>query len=181
MGRIHETFTDQLAAFIDSQPMFFVATAPLDSGGHVNLSPKGADSLQIAGPNTVVYADLTGSGAETIAHLRENGRITIMWCSFGNKPRILRAYGRGEYLLPDHREFPAVAATFPNYRGLRSIIRISVSRIADSCGYGVPIMEMTGQRPRMIEWGERKSPEELRDYMKKNNTVSIDGLPAWEG
>ena len=181
MGRIYDTITESIAAFIEDQPMSFVGTAPLDAAGHVNLSPKGADSLRVVGPKTVIYADLTGSGAETIAHLRENGRITIMWCDFGPKPRILRTHGRGEYLLPSHPEFPALADEFPSYNGLRSIIRVNVSRIADSCGYGVPEMELIGQRSRMIEWGDGKSPAELNEYMHKNNTVSIDGLPAWEG
>jgi hypothetical protein len=181
MGRKYAKITEPITGFIEEQPMFFVATSPLDADGHVNLSPKGTDSLRVLGPNTIIYADLTGSGAETIAHLRQNGRITIMWCSFGSTPRILRAYGRGDYLLPGDPEFSALAGLFPQYKGLRSIVRVTVTRLADSCGFGVPEMDLIGQRSRMVEWGDTKSPAKLRAYMQKNNTTSIDGLPAWEG
>ena len=161
--------------------MFFVATAPLAADGRVNLSPKGADSLRVIDPQTVIYTDLAGSGAETIAHLRDNGRITLMWCSFGPKPRILRVFGGGEHLLPDHPDFPSLANLFPQYKALRSIIRVRTGRIADSCGFGVPEMDLIGQRSNMATWAERKTPAELQTYMRDNNTVSIDGLPAWEG
>ncbi len=181
MGRKYETITESIASFVNEQAMFFVATAPLDGSGHVNVSPKGADSLRILDPTTIAYADLVGSGAETIAHLRDNGRITIMWCSFGPKPRILRVYGTGEHLLPSHPEFAEIAKSFPEYKALRSIIRVRSSRIADSCGYGVPEMELIGPRSTMAEWADRKSQEQLVGYMEDNNRVSIDGLPAWEG
>lgn len=173
--------TDQVARFIADQPMFFVATAPLDGDGHVNVSPKGADSLRVLDPQTVIYADLAGSGAETIAHLRDNGRITILWCSFGPKPRILRVFGQGEHLLPAHPEFTELADRFPTYKALRSIIRVKTERIADSCGFGVPEMKLIGQRSAMGDWADRKSPDDLLDYMHDMNTISIDGLPAWEG
>ncbi|MDJ0954394.1 MAG: pyridoxamine 5'-phosphate oxidase family protein [Acidimicrobiia bacterium] len=181
MGRKYETITDQLRAFIADQPMFFVATAPLRGDGHVNVSPKGTDSLRVTGPRELMYADLVGSAAETIAHLRENGRITIMWCSFGPKPRILRIHGRGTHTLPADPGFSARASQFPEYSALRSIVTIAVERIADSCGFGVPEMTLVGQRDRLLDWGDRKTAEELHDYMVDNNTVSIDGLPAWEG
>jgi Pyridoxamine 5'-phosphate oxidase len=181
MGRKYETFTEPISTFIAAQPMFFVATAPLSSNGHVNLSPKGADTLRVTGPNTIVYADMVGSAAETIGHLRENGRITIMWCSFGSTPRILRAYGRGEYMVEGDPDFAEMARLFPTYKALRALIRITVDRIADSCGFGVPVMDLVGQRPRMIEWGDRKTTDELQSYMQENNTTTIDGLPAWEG
>jgi len=181
MGRKYEIITDQVAEFIANQPMFFVATAPLGEGGHVNVSPKGADSLRVLDPQTVIYADLAGSGAETIAHLRDNGRITILWCSFGPKPRILRIYGRGEHVLPTNPGFTELAELLPAYKALRSIIRIKTERIADSCGFGVPEMELVGQRSAMDDWADRKSPDDLLGYMHEKNTVSIDGLPAWEG
>ncbi len=181
MGRKYDTITDQVAEFISDQPMFFVATAPLSGDGHVNLSPKGVDSLRVTGPQTLIYADLAGSAAETIAHLRENGRITVMWCSFGPKPRILRIHGRGSYLLPADPRFAELAAHFPEYAALRSIVTVAVERIADSCGFGVPEMTLIGQRDRLVDWGDRKTPEELHEYMVENNTISIDGLPAWEG
>ncbi len=181
MGRTYETFTESLAAFIDEQPMFFVATAPLQSDGHVNLSPKGADSMRVLGPRSLAYADLVGSAAETIGHLKENGRITFMWCSFGPTPRIVRAHGRGVPHLPGDTGFDDLARHFPEFAALRSIITVDVTRIADSCGFGVPEMSLIGQRDRLIEWGERKSPQQLHEYMEENNRVSIDGLPAWEG
>lgn len=181
MGRKYDTITDQVAAFIAAQPVFFVATAPAGAGGHVNLSPKGADTLRVVGPTSIVYADLVGSAAETIAHLRDNGRITIMWCSFGPKPRILRLYGRGNHLLEGDAGFAEECAQFPAYKGLRSIIRIEVDRIADSCGFGVPVMDLIGPRHKLIEWADRQTPEELQQYMHDNNETSIDGLPAWQG
>ena len=181
MGRKYETLADSVVAFVEEQPMFFVATAPMKENGHVNVSPKGADSLRVIDNTTIIYADLTGSGAETIAHLRDNGRITIMWCSFGPRPRILRVYGRGEHLLPSHPEFAEFAGLFPKYKALRSIVRLRTSRIADSCGFGVPEMDLVGHRSKMAEWADRKSPAALEEYRHANNEVSIDGLPAWEG
>ncbi len=181
MGRKYETISDQVADFVADQPMFFVATSPLAGDGPVNLSPKGGDSLRITGPNSVVYADLVGSAAETVAHLRENGRITIMWCSFGERPRIVRMHGQGRALFPGDERFAGLAALFPPLPGLRSIISIEVSRIADSCGYGVPEMELVASRNSLTEWIDRRTPEELTQYMRENNASSIDGLPAWPG
>lgn len=181
MGRQYEQITDRLAAFIAAQPIYFVATAPLAADGHINLSPKGADTLRIAGPNRVIYADLPGSAAETIAHLRDNGRITIMWCSFGAKPRILRIHGRGRPRFPGDDGFRELADLFPDLPSLRSIISIDVGRIADSCGYGVPRMDLIEPRSRLAEWVDGQTTEELAQYMKDNNRASIDGLPAWPG
>ncbi|MEA2000265.1 MAG: pyridoxamine 5'-phosphate oxidase family protein [Actinomycetota bacterium] len=178
MGRIYDAITEPLARFVAEQPMFFVATAPLADHGRVNLSPKGMDTLRVVDARTIAYVDFVGSGAETIAHLRDNGRITIMWCSFGSTPRILRAYGRGTHLLPDDPEFATLAAIFPDYHAVRSIIRIQVDRLADSCGYGVPQMDLTRQRSRMTEWGRNKTAEELVTYQQEKNAISIDGLPA---
>ncbi len=180
MGRQYEELSGQVADFIAAQPMFFVATAPLSSDGRVNLSPKGMDSLRIIDEHTVAYADLTGSGAETIGHLRENGRITIMWCSFGEKARIVRVQGRGDYLLPGDDGFDELAAQFPSFHSLRSIVRIKAERIADSCGYGVPEMKLVAERSQLTEWAARKTSAELVDYMRSKNTTTIDGLPAWQ-
>ena len=179
MGRVYHTISDSLGSFIAAQPMFFVATAPLAAEGHVNLSPKGMDTLRVVDATTIAYVDLVGSGAETIAHLRNNGRITIMWCSFGDKPRILRAYGRGEHLLPADEHFADLAALFPEYRAVRSIIRVNVHRIADSCGFGVPQMDLIGQRSRLVDWGDHRSDDELEEYKRDRNALSIDGLPAF--
>jgi hypothetical protein len=139
------------------------------------------DSLRVVDPNTIAYVDLVGSGAETIAHLRDNGRITIMWCSFGPTPRILRAYGKGTHVKPEQSGFDELAPLFPEYRALRSIIRISVETVADSCGFGVPEMDLVGQRSRLTEWGNNRSDQELEEYKKAKNAFSIDGLPSWEG
>ena len=179
MGRVYQTISDTLESFITAQPMFFVATAPLADEGHVNVSPKGMDTLRVIDSKTIAYVDLVGSGAETIAHLRDNGRITIMWCSFGDKARILRAYGRGEHLLPADGRFADLAALFPEYRAVRSIIRIDVHRVADSCGFGVPQMDLVGQRSRLVDWGDQRSDAELEEYKRVRNAVSIDGLPAF--
>lgn len=160
--------------------MFFVSTAPLSDSGHVNLSPKGMDTLRIVDAETIAYVDLVGSGAETVAHLRENGRITIMWCSFGPKPRIVRAYGNGTPLFPGSRYFDDLTSLFPAYRAVRSIIRVAVTRVADSCGFGVPEMNLVGQRSRLVEWGDKRTEDEIEAYKREYNAVSIDGLPAWE-
>jgi hypothetical protein len=178
MGRVYDSISDPLQSFIAEQPMFFVATAPLAGDGHVNLSPKGMDTLRVVDPTTIAYVDLVGSGAETIAHLRENGRITIMWNSFSDKPRILRAYGRGAPVLPGDERFADLATLFPAYRALRSVIRIDVDRVADSCGFGVPQMDLVGQRSRLIEWGDHRTDDQLEAYKRDKNAVSIDGLPA---
>ena len=161
--------------------MFFVGTAPLESSGHVNVSPKGMDTLRVIDPDTIAYVDLVGSGAETIAHLRENGRLTIMWCSFGPTPRIVRAYGKASCLTPGTEHFDDLLAAFPPHRAVRSIIRLRVTRVADSCGFGVPEMTLTGQRSRLTEWGDKRTDEELEAYKREMNALSIDGLPAWEG
>ena len=181
MARQYETITDHLATFIAAQPMFFVATAPLAADGHVNLSPKGGDTLRVTGPDSVIYADFAGSAAETIAHLRENKRIVVMWCSFGKKPRIVRIHGRATPLFVGDKGFPELAGLFPPLLGVRAIINIEVTRIADSCGYAVPRMDLIEPRMRLAEWIDRQSPEELTQYMTENNTTSIDGLPAWPG
>lgn len=181
MGRVYDEIGEPLRRFIAGQPMFFVATAPLSPDGRVNLSPKGMDSLRVVDPNTIAYVDLVGSGAETIAHLRDNGRITIMWCSFGQVSRILRAYGTGVQVKPGQSGFDELAPLFPEYRALRSIIRVAVQRMTDSCGFGVPEMDLVGQRSRLTEWGDSRSDQELEEYKRTKNALSIDGLPSWEG
>jgi hypothetical protein len=168
MGKIFDGIDDKLAAWIGRQRLFFVATAPSD-GGHVNLSPKGPiGSLRVVDERTVEYDDHVGSGAETAAHLRENGRICLMLCAFEGPPRIVRLHGRAE----------AVPAADPA-DGVRGVIRVHVDRIADSCGYGVPLMEYVGERPQRELWLDRKGPDGLRDYVREKNGTSIDGLPAF--
>jgi hypothetical protein len=178
MGKVFETLADDLRAFIARQRVFFVATAPLSADGRVNLSPKGLDTFRVLGPTTVAYLDLTGSGVETVAHLRENGRLTIMFCAFEGRPRILRLYGRGRAVEPGEPEWATVSATFPATPGVRSVVVLDVERIADSCGYGVPLYEFVSDRPQLPEWCEKKGPEGVRRYQAQKNRASIDGLPG---
>jgi hypothetical protein len=168
MGKRWDGIDEKLAAWIGRQRLFFVATAP-SGGGHVNVSPKGPiGSLRVVDATTVEYDDHVGSGAETVAHLRENGRICVMLCAFEGPPRIVRLHGRGE----------PVAAADPA-DGIRGVIRVHVERVSDSCGYGVPLMDYVGERPQRELWLERKGPEGLRDYVREKNGESIDGLPAF--
>ena len=157
--------------------MFFVATAP-SSGGHVNLSPKGLDSLRMIDSRTLVYLDYVGSGAETIAHLKDNGRIVLMMCAFDGPPKIVRLHGRGETIEPQHDEYAALRSLFPAGEQARAVIRVHVERISDSCGYGVPLYRFQGDRTQLQAWAERKGPDGLIEYQTKNNRESIDGLPA---
>ena len=183
MGAVFDHLRDDHVAFIAEQPMFFVASAPSGSGGHVNLSPKGGDSFRVLDPTCVAYLDYTGSGAETIAHVRDNGRLRIMFNSFGPKPSILRLFGRGEVLLAGSDVFDAleVDPPFPDDVGVRSVIRLAVERVQISCGYGVPIMELVEHRPKMRQWAQRQGPDGIVEYQGRKNQRSIDGLPALEG
>jgi Pyridoxamine 5'-phosphate oxidase len=188
--KIYPELDDRLRKFIVSQPMFFVATAPcLDAsgqGGHVNVSPKGyRDTFAILDSLTVAYLDLTGSGAETIAHLRQNGRITIMFCSFTSETKILRIYGTGRVVLPGDDDWPRLAGHFPDAGGTgtgrgnqRAIIVVTADRISDSCGYAVPVMELIEERDVLTRWSDRRSAEQLTAYRAEHNSASIDGLPA---
>jgi Pyridoxamine 5'-phosphate oxidase len=177
MGRVLESISDELAAFITAQPVFFVATAPSD-GGHVNVSPKGLDTFAVLDATTVAYLDLTGSGVETIAHLREDGRITIMFCAFGGKPNIVRLYGHGEVLPIGKPGADALLPCFGTYPGTRSVIRVRVDRVSTSCGYGVPRFTYEGERDQLTTWAERRGPDGLVEYRDEKNAASIDGLPG---
>jgi hypothetical protein len=165
-------------AFITAQQMYFVGSAPLSAEGHVNLSPKGLDSLRILGPNRVAYLDLTGSGNETSAHLSENGRITFMFCAFNGAPLILRLYGHGEVALPGSDRWRALRPLFGDYPGARQIIVAEISRVQTSCGYGVPNYEYVGQRETLIKWTTAKGEDGIEAYWGENNARSIDGLPT---
>jgi hypothetical protein len=178
MARVYEQIDESLKTFIEAQQMFFVATAPLSGDGLVNLSPKGLDSFRILDPHTVAYLDLVGSGVETVAHVRENGRIVLMFCAFEGKPNIVRLHGRGQAIEPGHPEFDGLRALFPPFPGTRSLLKIAVSRIADSCGYGVPLYLFEGHRSQLGDWAERKGAEGLRAYKHEKNRVSLDGLPG---
>lgn len=180
MGRTFDAIPDHLAAWMAEQPVWFVATAPLAADGRVNVSPKGGDTFRVVDDRTVAYLDLTGSGAETIAHLRENGRLTIMFCSFDETPMIVRLQGTGEVVLPGDTGFDALAALFPAHPSTRAIVRLRVERTATSCGYGVPVMDVVGPRPLLDRWAARKGPDGLAAYRERHNARSIDGLPALE-
>jgi hypothetical protein len=174
---LFDSITDDLAAFIAEQPLFFVASAPLE-GGHINLSPKGLHTLRVIDPKTVAYLDLTGSGNETSAHLAENGRLTIMFCSFGARTMILRLYGKGRTLLPSDADYVRLRPSFPELPGARQIIVLDVERVQTSCGYAVPRMDNPRQRDTLVRWAEKKGPDGIEEYQQLKNTVSIDGLPA---
>ena len=178
MGRSFDSLSPALADAVRSAPLFFVATAPLAADGHVNVSPKGGDTLRVLDARTVAYLDLTGSGAETIAHLRENGRITLMVCAFSGAPQIVRVYGRGEAVMPGDGGYDELATLFPDLPGARAVIRVAVERVGSSCGYAVPLMRYEGERSRLQEWAEHKGPDGLVEYRATKNAVSIDGLPA---
>jgi hypothetical protein len=188
MGRTYDTIDERLSDWIARQSLFFVGSAPLSADGHVNVSPKGPiGSLRVLDPTTVAYLDIVGSGAETIAHLRENGRVVVMFCAFEGPPRIVRLHGRGEALLPGQDSYDAVLeqanfedASIPE--GRRAIIRVDVTRIADSCGYGVPLMSFEGARPHAPLWAEKRvrtgGQEAIDKYREQKNAASLDGLPA---
>lgn len=178
MGKLFDQIDPALEGFIRAQRVFFVATAPLSAAAHVNLSPKGLDTLRILGPQTLAYLDYVGSGAETIAHLRENGRIVVMLCAFQGPPRIVRLHGKGEVLEPRDAEFQQLRAQFPAEPPGRAIIRVAVERISDSCGYGVPLLAFEKERSQLSDWSARKGAQGLQDYQRKNNSSSIDGLAA---
>ena len=178
MGKRFTELDNELREFIGRQQVFFVATAPLAADGHVNVSPKGLDTFRVLGPTTVAYLDLTGSGVETIAHLRENGRITVMFCAFEGRPRILRLHGRGRCVEPTDAEWENAADAFSGSVGVRAVIVTEVERIADSCGYAVPLFEFVGERPQLTAWADNKGEDELRRYRAQKNRTSVDGLPG---
>jgi hypothetical protein len=164
--------------FIAAQRIFFVSTAPLSAEGHINLSPKGLDTFRVLGARLVGYLDYTGSGVETIAHVRENGRLTIMFCAFGGKSNILRLYGRGRIVEPADAEFGELVRQFTPGPGVRAVVLLEVSRVSDSCGFGVPLFEYKGERDEMAAWCVKKGAEGLREYRGKKNLSSLDGLPG---
>jgi Pyridoxamine 5'-phosphate oxidase len=180
MGRTDDRLNDDLVAWIGRQHLFFVATAPAGPDGHVNLSPKGYDSFRILDPGRVAYLDLTGSGVETIAHVRENGRLTFMFCAFEGPPRIVRLQGRGTVHVPGDGDFDELVARFPAVPGIRSVISSQLERVSSSCGYSVPFMAYAGERATLLEWAERKGPEGIEEYHRKMNAESIDGLVGLE-
>lgn len=177
MGRAFDSITDQMREFVDDQHVFFVSTAP-STGGRVSVSPKGYDSFRILDDNRVCYLDITGSGAETIAHIRDNGRITFMFCAFAGKPNIVRFYGTGQVVRQDDDEWGDLFALFGDVAGVRSIITADIDRTSTSCGFAVPFMDYVEDRPRLAEHWGAKTPEAVEQYWADKNATSIDGLPA---
>jgi hypothetical protein len=184
MGKVYERIDGRLRDFIDAQRMFFVATAPSGDGGHVNLSPKGMiGSFVVLDPLRVAYLDFHGSGAETIAHLRENGRITIMFCAFEGPPKIVRLHGHGRATSVDEPDCAGLLEAFPqppDLHGLRSVITVEVERVSDSCGYAVPLMTYEGDRDLLVRAHERRTEDDLAEYRRTRNGASIDGLPVFD-
>ncbi|MEZ5377452.1 MAG: pyridoxamine 5'-phosphate oxidase family protein [Acidimicrobiales bacterium] len=179
MATRYDELSDAMISWIDRQPMFFVGTAPLAGDGHVNVSPKGmAGTLSVIDPTTVAYLDLTGSGIETVAHLAENGRITLMWCAFEGPARIVRVQGTGTAVLPGDDRWDELVERFTPSRGARAIIVVSADRVSDSCGFSVPLMQFEADRTRLSDWTDNRSDDELVEYRATKNAVSIDGLPG---
>lgn len=176
MAKVFPALDEPLRAWLDKQHMFFVGTAPLSGDGMVNCSPKGYDSFRILTDHEVAYLDLTGSGIETVAHLRENGRITFLFCSFDAAPRIVRLHGRGFVHERGTPEFEALLKHFEPHPGMRSIIRAKLTRISDSCGYGVPRYRYLGDRDTLVEYWDKKGETENAEYRRTRNAMSLDGL-----
>ncbi len=177
MGKVLDALDPKLTDWIGEQHVFFVATAP-SAGGHVNLSPKGHDCFRVLDDRTVAYLDLTGSGAETIAHTRENGRITVMFCAFDGPPRILRMFGVGEAHPHGSTRYEELVGGFPDLPGARSIVTVAIDRVQTSCGFSIPFMEYQDERPTLQQWAERQGDDGLAEYWADRNAESIDGLPA---
>jgi len=178
VGAVRDHIDEALAAWIAAQAMFVVSTAPLSSDGHVNCSPKGMDCLRVLDKQRVAWVDLTGSGVETIAHLRENGRITLMWCAFVGGPQIVRIQGRGRVHRPGEPGFVDLAARLPQLAGTRSIIEVIAERISSSCGMAVPLYDFVGHRHELVDWATTQGEVKITAYQQQKNRRSIDGLPG---
>ena len=178
MGQVFDGIDEELAAWIGAQPMWFVATAPLSADGLVNVSPRGIDTLSVLGTHRLGWLDLTGSGVETIAHLRENGRICLMWCSFDRRARVVRVHGRGRVVLPGEPGFEEVAALHPPHPSTGAAVLVDVERVSDSCGFGVPVMDLVEERDLLRPSAEKRGPDGLVEYRAQKNATSLDGLPG---
>lgn len=176
MGKVFDEITPELAEWLKAQHLFFVATAPLNSEGLVNCSPKGMDTFSVLGPRQVAYLDLTGSGVETIAHLHENGRIVLMFCALAGPPKIVRLHGQGTVVTPETPDFAELRTHFPEHVGGRAVIKVELTRIGDSCGFSIPRYEYVNERDALVRWTEAKTPQELVDYRCQKNAISVDGL-----
>ena len=180
MGKEYAEINERIERWLSAQHVFFVATAPLADDGHVNCSPKGLNGLRVLGPHQLAYGDVGGSGIETVAHIKENGRLTIMLCAFDGPPKIFRFYGTGSVVEPGHASFDDLAAQFPELPALRNIVVLDVEKIVDSCGYGVPVYDYKQERDSMHNYLANKSQDDLVAYRREKNAVSIDGLKGLE-
>ena len=181
MGRVLNGISASLRDFLEAQPVFFVATAPTGDDGHINCSPKGLDTFRVLDDHTVAYLDLTGSGIETVAHLRNNARITLMFCAFTGRPDIVRLYGRGRVVAADDPGATELLGRFPELPGTRSVIVVDVERVSSSCGYAVPRMTLEAPRDELLDWATKKDAPALAAYWAEKNARSIDGLPGLPG
>lgn len=179
MAKKYSELTPALQTFIAQQQMFFTASAPLSEDGRVNVSPKGIDTFRYLSPTQVAYLDLTGSGNETAAHVKENGRLTIMMCSFAGKPTILRMYGKGRIVRSPDPDWDKLYSFFDSVPGERQIVLLDIELVQTSCGFGVPLFEFKRHRDELVKWAERKGEEGLQSYRRNNNSKSLDGLPAY--
>lgn len=171
-----DSLTDVQKEFVEKQKLFFVATAGND--GRINLSPKGLDSLRVLDANTIVWLNLTGSGNETAAHIKEQTRMTIMCCSFEGNPLILRLYGNARAIHRQDNDWEKYYAHFPDSPGARQVFELAIESVQTSCGFAVPNMDFVSERSQLSEWTDKKSPEEIKDYWGKKNSKSIDGKPT---
>ena len=178
MSAVHERIDGKIRAFIEAQKVFFVATAPLSAGGSVNLSPKGYDCFRILDDHTVAYLDLGGSGIETMAHIRENGRVALMFMAMDGAPNIVRLHGHGEVTGFDDPGFAALMALFPGFVRARNVVKVHVTRVSDSCGWGIPHFEYKGDREQLRRWVENRDDADWRERRYASNAFSIDGLPG---
>ena len=178
MSKFYKQIETNLRTFLEKQKMFFVATAP--EKGRINISPKGLDSFKVLSPNQVAYLDMTGSGNETSAHMKQNGRITLMFCAFEGEPNILRLYGNGRAVTavsPDWEEFISLFDTVPT--GTRQVMVVDIEEVQTACGFGVPLYDYLGDRDDLTNHFERIGDKGTKEYQDRKNTVSIDGLETF--
>ncbi|MEQ9519899.1 MAG: pyridoxamine 5'-phosphate oxidase family protein [Parvibaculum sp.] len=176
MAQQYENLADAHVNFINQQKIYFVASAARD--GRVNLSPKGHDSLKVTGPNELIWMNLTGSGNETAAHLRDTNRMTIMWCAFDGPPRILRVYGQAETIHPRDAAWATCEKLIPSEPGSRQYYRMAIDLVQTSCGYAVPLFDFQGERSVLRDWAEKKGRKGIEDYWEEKNQTSVDGIPT---
>jgi hypothetical protein len=185
MAQAFEKIPDEFVDWIEGQPVFFVAMAPVDPGTHVNVSPRGLDTFRVIDANRVAWLDLTGSGVETIAHLKADseagGRITLMFCAFDGPARVVRLYGRGTVHEPGDGAYDGLRRRLPDLPGSRAVVDVAVDRVSSSCGFGVPLMEFVAPRKELVASARRKGPEKMAAYRARKNAASIDGLPGLPG